>query len=842
MMRWRATARHLWRHPWQAGLAILGVALGVAVVIAIDLANASASRAFALTAETLSGKATHQIIGGPTGIPEADYVRLRREQRLRTAVPVVEAYGKAADFVGVTFHVIGTDPFAGGLFEVGVAGDRQGERLLRLLTEPATTLISATTAAQLSLSIGDSLALDLGGRRQTLTLVGLLEPNDTAQARALARVLLTDIATAQELFGRPGYLSRIDLVLSAAQAATLAPSLPPGLELAPAAGRNQALEQMTRAFKLNLLALSLLVLVVGTFLIYNTMTFSVVQRRAHIGTLRALGVTRREVFALIVAEALVIGIIGTIFGVGLGILLADGLTQLVTRTINDLYFVVAVRELTISPASLAKGIALGLGATVAAALVPAWEATRAPASSVLRRSTLETQHHRAAPRLALLGVGAWLLGTLLLAWPTRSLPISYTALFGVILGAALITPLATLILMRAVTPLMARVGGLLGRMATRNVTATLSRTGVAVSALAVAVAATVGVGTMIMSFRGSFTHWLDHTFRADLYISAPVVNAGPGNLPLDASLVQRLITTPGVGEVTTGRYVHLQSARGITELFAVTTTQARFRHFDFKAGDADAIWPAFEHGEAVIVSEPYAYRHRLKPGDHLRLRTALGERVFNVAGIYADFGSDQGVVTMSRRTYDRYWQDPAITSLAIYAQPGVKVDALHRALEARAVTQQALVIRSNRGLREASLEIFDRTFAITEVLRVLATLVAFVGILSALMALQLERARPLAVLRANGLTPTQLWRLVTTETGLMGLAAGLLAVPLGLLLATLLVMVINRRSFGWSMTVTIDPAILVQGVLLAVAAALLAGVYPAYRMARTSPALALREE
>lgn len=842
MIRWLASARHLWRHPWQAGLAIAGVALGVAVVVAIDLANASASRAFALSAETLSVKATHQIIGGPAGIPEAEYARLRREQGLREAVPVVEGYGKAADFPGVTFHVIGTDPFSGGLFDADIAGDRLGEQFLRLLTEPATAFVDAHAAAQLGLRIGDRLTLDLGSRRRVLTLIGLLAPRDAAQARALERTLLTDIATAQELIDRPGFLSRIDLVLTATDATALARTLPPGLELANAAGRNQALEQMTRAFKLNLVALSLLVLVVGMFLIYNTMTFSVVQRRAQIGTLRALGVTRREVFALIVAEALAIGVIGTVLGAAVGIALAGGLTQLVTRTINDLYFVVAVRELSISPASLAKGIALGLGATVSAALVPAWEATRAPASSVLRRSTLETQHHRAAPRLALLGVGAWLLGTLLLAWPSRSLPVSYAALFGVILGAALVAPLATLGLMRALLPVMARAGGLLGRMATRGVTATLSRTGVAVSALAVAVAATVGVGTMITSFRDSFTHWLDHTFRADLYVSAPAINAGPGNLPLDAQMVKRLMSTPGVGEATTGRHVHLQTARGITELFAVGTTRQRFRNFDFKSGQADAIWPAFEDGEAVIVSEPYAYRHRLAPGDQVYLRTAIGERAFTVAGVYADFGSDQGVVAMSRRTYERYWRDPAVTSLAIYARPGVGVDALRQALEARAGAQEALVIRSNRGLREASLEIFDRTFAITEVLRVLATLVAFVGILSALMALQLERARPLAVLRANGLTPAQLWGLVTTETGLMGLAAGLLAVPLGLLLAALLILVINRRSFGWSMAVTIDPAILIQGLLLAVAAALLAGLYPAYRMARTSPALALREE
>ena len=226
----------------------------------------------------------------------------------------------------------------------------------------------------------------------------------------------------------------------------------------------------------------------------------------------------------------------------------------------------------------------------------------------------------------------------------------------------------------------------------------------------------------------------------------------------------------------------------------------------------------------------------------LRLRTDRGERAFPVAGVFADYGSDQGVVMVSRRTYEASWDDRGVSSLGLVLVPGADPEAAAAALRVRAGGDQHLLIRSNRALREASLEIFDRTFAITAVLRVLATAVAVIGVLSALMALQLERARELGVLRAQGLTPREVWRLVLAETGLLGGIAGALAVPVGIGLALVLIHVINRRAFGWSIETTLPGDVLLQAVGLAILAALLAGVYPAWRMARTPPAPALREE
>jgi putative ABC transport system permease protein len=243
------------------------------------------------------------------------------------------------------------------------------------------------------------------------------------------------------------------------------------------------------------------------------------------------------------------------------------------------------------------------------------------------------------------------------------------------------------------------------------------------------------------------------------------------------------------------------------------------------------------------VSEPFAYRFDVPAsGGSVTLQTDQGPQSFPVAGIFFDYSSDQGVVVMPLAVYQQYWNDQAISSVSLFVAPGADVDAAVEQLRVQVAGQQDVLIRSNRGLRETTLEIFDRTFAITSVLQLLATVVAFIGILSALMALQLERARELGVLRANGLTPRQLWGVVLGQTGLMGLTAGLLALPVGALVATVLVFVINRRSFGWTLQMLLPPGVFVQAIVLALIAALLAGIYPAIRMARTSPALALREE
>lgn len=842
------SVRYLLRHPWQIGLSILGVALGVAVVVAIDLANTSASRAFALSTEAVTGRTTHQIIGNAQGIDEQVYEALVTRGVVTSAAPIVEGYVSPARPEVGPLLVFGVDPFAENGFRAFLAPEStQGGDLLPLLSEPGAGLISRQTAERSGAGLGDALGIVVNGQPRQIRVIGLLEPQDEAGRRALDGMVLTDIATAQELLGQLGRLSRIDLLLAqgadgAAEADRIAAELPDGVDIVRPAQRTAAIEQLARAFETNLVALSLLALVVGMFLIYNTVTFSVVQRRGLLGTLRCMGVSRREIFGLVLGEALLLGAIGSAAGVLLGIVLGRGLVVLVTQTINDLYFTVSVRGIFITGATLAKGLLLGMGATLLAAAVPALEASFTPPRTVLRRSSVEERIRRALPPVTGIGIALLVAGGVVLLLPTRSLWVSFAGLFCLVFGCALLTPGVTLVLMTLLRPVGGRLFGLLGRMAARDVVAALSRTSVAIAALMIAMSVTVGVGIMVGSFRNTVVVWLEASLQADIYVSPPGLAANRVDAALDPQVIDIIATTPGVERAVRLSNTQARSGERIVNVIGVELDERGRNAYTLVSGSREESWRALQAG-GVLVSEPLAYRFGIPPsGGTVELETDAGPRMFPVAGIYYDYSSDQGVVIMPLDRFRTLWSDDRVSSMSLTVEPGRDVDSVIEELRSRVSQRQEVVVQSNRGLREGTLEIFDRTFAITSVLQLLATAIAFVGVLSALMALQLERGRELGVMRATGLTPRQLWGVVLGQTGLMGFTAGLLALPVGVLVAFVLVYVINRRSFGWTLRIEYPPQIFIQAMLLALLAALLAGIYPAFRMARTAPALAIREE
>jgi putative ABC transport system permease protein len=300
--------RHSTKHPIQSLLLVLGVALGVAMIIAIDLANSSASQAFALSTNSIAGKATHQIIAPPEGVPSWLYEELRVEAGLRTIAPVVTGSVLLPEANDFPLRLLGVDPFAEAPFRnyLGTAeGNLPLEALTTLLLEPNTILLSQSLGDRFNLAPRDTLTLIAEGKTKTVRLVGLLQPSDDLSRRALDGLVLTDISTAQELLGKEGFISHIDLVLPPeADLQPILDILPPNALLQRANLRNETLDQLTAAFELNLSALSLLGVVVGMFLIYNTISFSVVQRRFVLGVLRCLGVTRREIFGLVLTEAI----------------------------------------------------------------------------------------------------------------------------------------------------------------------------------------------------------------------------------------------------------------------------------------------------------------------------------------------------------------------------------------------------------------------------------------------------------------------------------------------------------------------------------------------------------
>ncbi len=840
---WQSSLRFLLQHPWHFLLSILGVALGVAMVISIDLSNSSAQRAFSLSAEALTGKATHQIQGSGDFLSDQVYRDLRLTAGYRNSAPVIDGYGRVQGF-DRTFQILGVDPIAEGPFRDFSSQDG-GIDLAKFITGQPTAVISDQVLEDLAKNIGDSLQVSVGGRPFDLLIAGAIATANQRSQQALESVLLVDINTAQQLFDMDGQLSRIDLIVPdenlEAILASLLAGLTEGTRLVSSGSRTDTLSQMTRAFELNLQALSLLALLVGMFLIYNTMTFSVVQRLPLIGRLRALGVTKSEVLSMIVKEAVLIGLIGTILGITAGIGLAQFLLGLVTQSINDLYFVLSVQELTIELIPVLKAVTLGLGATLLAAFWPAREAAEAEVSTVLRRSSSESRLAQRLPSLALTGLAVGLAGGGILLFPNGGIIAGYSSLLFVIIGFSLLIPALIVGLSVLIRPILGALNGLIGKMSVRGVVTELSRTSVAVAALVVAVAASVGVGVMVDSFRVTVVSWLESQLQADIYVQPPSAVARKADAQLQAELVRMFKETEGVASVHSVFSEDVMTTFGSSNL--VTTSLGAKASESYQTKEIqDGFWEQFAQEEVIMISEAYAYRFGIGMGDSLGIMTDKGMQSFPIQAIYFDYASDMGTITMNRSLYDRYFDNRAISGLALYADDKTEVDVLVNRLRDRAVGVQEVFIRSNKGLREASIEIFDRTFTVTVVLRLLAVVVAFVGILSSLMALQLERAREHAVLRANGMTPGQLWNYVITQTGVMGVIAGVLSIPLGLLISYVLVYVINLRSFGWTLEFMVSPSLLIQAVGLAVGAALLAGIYPSWKMARANPADALRSE
>ena len=840
----RASFAHLLRHPWQLVLAIVGIAVGVGVIVAVDLANSSARKAFLLSMDAITGDATHQIIGGPRGVPESVYSDLRVRHGIRAMAPVVEGTVFIND---ARLTLLGIDLFAEqnirsySFTTQNDSGEPSGstEALFgQFISTPGTVVMSGSTMTDLGLKVGQTFELAAAGRTVEASMIARIAEIDSG---SLERVLIADIATAQEWLNRPGWLSRVDvrMVEDERAVADLREVLPAGTRLLTAAGRTRATADMSSAFMTNLTAMSLLALLVGIFLIFNSVNFSVLQRRNLVGVLRAIGLTGRQLMTILLSEAVLIGLVSAVLGIALGIVLGEALLDLVSRTINDLYFRVTVTTVQVESISILKGLAAGVGAALLAAALPAWEAISWPPRLAMTRSVLERRARLSVPFLTFAGVGVMALALLLIVVSATDLTAGLAAVLLLILGFGLLIPVFVRFVTNKVIPLAARLGGISAKMAVAGITDGLSRTAVAVVALTVAVSATVGVSVMVDSFRDSVNRWLQQTLQADLY-------AGNQSGPMAPDLVETLRRIEGIEAVSTNRRASVETAEGRTQLRVIEMAPGSYAGTEILDADPGLVWPEWETEDVVLVSEPYAFQNRVNRGDIISLPTDRGDRRFEIAATFQSYDVNASAVLMSRSVYARHFDDPLVDSVGLYLRkdvdPDEVIENVGMAGRSSENPDNRLRVISNADIRTLSLRIFDRTFVITDVLYWLALGVAFIGILSAMLALQLERTRELATLRALGMTPRQVGGMIVTQTGVIGLISGLAAIPMGIVMAVVLIRVINRRAFGWQIDISIAPDILAVAVGFAIVASVLAGLYPAWRAGRNQPAIAMREE
>ena len=805
--------RPLRRDRLRTALTILAVALGVAVVVAIDLAGDAATGSFQSSMETLAGKTDLEVVANG-GVDEMWIGKLDALPLNAHFAPVIET------------QIVQPSIGSIALYGIDLAG----------LPEDAA-IVAGGLARRLGVAAQDGLTLPVGRFRVERVV-------DAAAAEFIA----IDIAAAQKALGRYGKLDRIDVTVEPGENFSRVENaikniLPSSYLIEKPGVRNEENQRMLRAFRWNLRVLSYISLVVGAFLIYNTISVSVVRRRAEIGILRAIGASRFTVFALFLAEALILGLLGAALGIALGRLLASGTVGLIADTVNALYTTSRPAAIGLTAGEAWTGIIAGAAVAFLSALAPAREAMDVPPTEAMSRGAHE-HHARLHWRRAMWGslVLAILAAVAAQAAPVDGKPVGgYVAALLAVGAAALASPAVVLAVNRLTAFVMRRrVQGLL---AGRSLTASLSRTSVVVAALATAIAMMASVGIMVASFRETVTLWLDVQLRADLYV-APAGRVAAGEYPpLPPAAPALLAGTPGVAAADFFHALefHYHGERATLGAGDVEIVR-RYGRLRFLPGqDRDEILRSLPGQDRAIVSEPFANKHGIRAGDRLSLPIGPRSVTVTVAGVYYEYSSSQGFVLLDRSTLLKYLPGQPPTNAAIYLHPGADAAMVQRDMQRR-TAGMGVSISLNQSLRRNAILIFDRTFAITWALEAVAIVVAMLGAANSLLALVLDRRRELGLLRYLGASSRQLRGMILVEAGFLGLLATVVGLALGFALSLLLIFVVNKQSFGW--TIQFHPPVdLLAGALLLVwCVTVLAGLYPARVAARLDPIDVIHEE
>ena len=793
---YRLIIRPLFRQPGRALVILFAVALGDAAVVAINLAGDAAAGSFHSSMETLAGTDDFEVTAAG-GVPEVVVARIATLPYAPRVSPRIEDHAMVVA-TGETVPLIGLDLVAEANNADSKVRHVTSNEGLQHINDPDA--IWATRG--LGKSVGNKIQLLINDQAREYVIRGLIP--DSAQLGTDA--ILMDIGAAQLATGKSGRVDRILIKTPDSNEfemwrSWLQRALPVGVLLNAQGSETAANRRMLAAFRWNLQMLSFIALLVGAFLIYNAISVSVVRRRADIGTMRALGASRVAVMGALLFEAALFGTAGSLAALPLGRVLASGAVGMLSTTVNALYVSSRPGTMTISAGPVVVALVAGIGVALVSALAPAREASMVPPTEAMARGRREFEVRVERKRGAVIALVLVALGTLAALAP----PIGGKPLMGYLSGllfvasAALLTPLIAHAATSAASSGLRRTLGVEALLASRSLGGSLRRTSVLVGALATTIAMMTSVGIMVGSFRQTVLTWLDGELPADLYIAPAGSMGGDLHPTIAPEVADRIANTPGVESVSRLRAYEIQY-EGLPATLAGASQgrDAPRQNMDFLSRTSSTdVLRKLGAGNNAVVSEPFANKHHVKAGDTITL--PLGEQrvAFRVIDTFYDYGHEAGFIVLDWGTLIRYVPDAAPTNLAVYLAPGAGLERTRAAIQ-RAIANKSLMILSNGEIRLQAIRVFDQTFVITYAVEAISILVAIGGISGALISIVMDRKREFGVLRFLGGTSVQIRKLILVEAGLIGILANALGLALGYVLSLVLVYVISKQSFGWS--------------------------------------------
>jgi putative ABC transport system permease protein len=832
-----------WRaHPLRAVLAVAAIAVGVAMGFAIHLINAAAFNEFSAAVKSIAGQADVQVAGREATFDESVYPWLASHEGVAVASPIIEVDAAIRGVRG-TLKVIGLDPLRAGFVEPGLVGTPAEGKQIDMLADDAIFL-SPAAQAWLGTQPGGTLRLRSGTSDLPLRVAG------PVHARAGQRLGVMDIAGAQWHFNRIGKLTRVDLKLrdgvnrqtfERTLAAQLEQRWPGRFRVAQPNDPEQQsrTSNMSRAYRVNLTVLALVALFTGAFLVFSTQALSVLRRRGQFALLRVLGLERRTLLGQVLVEGGTLGVLGSLAGIGGGYALAAATLHFFGGDLGAGYFPGVQPQVVFSPAAAAVYFALGLGVALLGCLMPALEAARARPAAALKSGSDETP----LARLARVWPAALCLACAALfafAPPVFELPLfGYFAVALLLVGGIGLMPRLAAAVFRVLDRRAQRAGSrapILGLALARLANAP-GQASIALGGVLASFSLMVAMGIMVTSFRTSVDDWMLHILPADLYVRSAL---GGNTSGLAAAQQEALARLPGARQVLFLRTRPLSLAADRPNL----TLVAR----DIDASDPGKLLALVGRTAAVPagarpvwVSEAMQDLYGIRVGAPLSLPLGGAPHEFFVAGVWRDYANQSGSMVVRLPDYRQLTGDNEVTDAALWTAPGTSADQLARQVRALPFGP-ALTLAQPGEIRTASLQIFDRSFAVTYLLEAIAIAIGLSGVAATFSAQTLARAREFGMLRHVGVTRKQVLKILAFEGGFLTSLGVVCGFGLGLVISLILVFVVNPQSFHWTMQLHLPWPLLGSVAAVLVAASVLTALASGRQALSGGPVRAVRED
>lgn len=845
LITWPYVRKHLLRSV----LTTAGIVLGVALLVGMQTANQSVLQAFNQTVDRLAGKAQLQVSAGDSGFPEDVLERVQAVSEVRAAAPVIEST--------VDTGLKGEGKLL--IFAVDMTGDRSlrdydfengDEEImddpLVFLAQPDSLIVTREFADRNGIHTGSRIAFDSMEGRKQFTIRGILKSGGMTRAFG-GNLGIMDIYAAQKVFGRGRHFDRVDIGLKDGVSleqgeAALQKALGPGLTVEPPSGRGRQFESLLSIYTLSANVSSLFALLIGMFIIYNSFSIAVTQRRPEIGILRALGATRAQIRTLFLGESAVAGLIGSAAGVAIGLSVARALTIATGQTMEGMFGVSQnAREVQVDPRFLLFALVLGIATSMLAAFIPARNAARVGPVQALQKGryqVLGAGENRVRRVAAFVSIAA----ALVCQAYSQYRPVFYLGFAFTVSAALLLTPFLSLELARMLRFPLRWLRPVEGALAADSLIQAPRRTSTTVAALMLSLALVVGMGGVARACFESIDEWMATALNPDLFV-ATSESLAPRDFHFEAKMQPDLERIPGIAEVQPVRTIRQQFRGRPVMIVGLENARigARVKQITI-AGDSERMNRLASEGKGVIVSENLATLVNLRLGEPVELTTPTGLLRLPVAGIIRDYSNQQGTIFLERSVYVRAFQDDSVDIFRIYLQPGASAQGVRGRIIERLGGHSRLFVLFNREVHEYGKKLTASWFGLTYVQIFVAVMVAILGIVNTLTVSISDRRRELGVLRAVGGLRAQIRGTIWLEAVAVGLIGLILGVAIGAILLYYELQSIEHDMAGFPLDYRFPTGIAALLLPVILGSALASAILPAETAVRGSLVEALEYE